>query len=105
MRTNNAESSDEMGVVSPKAGAQTCAEVNKYNCGICNKYFGGLSNIKTHMLTHTGEKPYSCENYTKQFAYIHSLTRHRLFHAAEKKHIPARNVRKSSEMSAILKGI
>lgn len=48
-------SSSSSSTLSPSTGNQT-----QYVCPWCQRIFNKSSNLKRHILTHTGEKPYAC---------------------------------------------
>ncbi|KAI7858592.1 hypothetical protein BDC45DRAFT_403566, partial [Circinella umbellata] len=50
----------------------------KYQCTTCSKAFSRPSALRTHMYTHTGEKPFECTTpgCGRRFAVISNLRRH-----------------------------
>ncbi|MCJ1276798.1 hypothetical protein MMC21_004605 [Puttea exsequens] len=47
----------------------------------------GHHNLKSHLLTHSHEKPYSCDTCDARFRRLHDLKRHTKLHTGERPHV------------------
>jgi predicted nucleic acid-binding Zn ribbon protein len=63
---------------SPVAGDQPISrdgKKRKHKCSECGQYFTRLHNLKSHLLTHSQEKPFICDDCGRKFRRLHDLKR------------------------------
>ncbi|XP_077391694.1 uncharacterized protein LOC144027763 [Festucalex cinctus] len=53
---------------------------NHFNCSVCGKKFAYKSYLKSHMMKHSGEKPFACSICDKRFSTKRSMMRHAAMH-------------------------
>lgn len=67
-----------------QAGARERRETN-LPCQTCGRVFGSAANLRAHVRTHTGERPFVCQVCGWSFAQRSNLRRHQLTHDGVKR--------------------
>ncbi|KAI2613553.1 uncharacterized protein GGS25DRAFT_467701 [Hypoxylon fragiforme] len=73
----------------------------KHRCPYCETEFTRHHNLKSHLLTHSQEKPYVCQTCTMRFRRLHDLKRHTKLHTGEKPHVCPKCDRKFARGDAL----
>ncbi|KAI2791473.1 hypothetical protein POX_c04334 [Penicillium oxalicum] len=58
----------------------------KHRCPYCATEFTRQHNLKSHLLTHSQEKPFVCQTCQSRFRRLHDLKRHTKLHTGERPH-------------------
>ncbi|KAJ9585837.1 hypothetical protein L9F63_020539 [Diploptera punctata] len=72
-------------------------------CNICNKTFAKKQILQEHAIIHTGERPFTCELCQKSFAKKCTLIKHKVVHTGDKKHSCDICNKKFAQRSGVLK--
>jgi hypothetical protein len=73
----------------------------KHKCPFCETEFTRHHNLKSHLLTHSQEKPFICPTCQMRFRRLHDLKRHTKLHTGERPHICPRCKRKFARGDAL----
>lgn len=71
---------------SDQASSKSPHSMKKHKCPHCSTEFTRHHNLKSHLLTHSQEKPFGCEQCISSFRRLHDLKRHIKLHTGEKSH-------------------
>ncbi|KAL3423855.1 hypothetical protein PVAG01_05602 [Phlyctema vagabunda] len=82
--------------IAPRSPSQ-----KKHKCPYCETEFTRHHNLKSHLLTHSQEKPYVCQTCTMRFRRLHDLKRHMKLHTGERPHICPKCDRKFARGDAL----
>jgi hypothetical protein len=69
----------------PQSNKRVQKHPSAYGCHLCDKRFTRAYNLRSHLRTHTDERPFVCTICSKAFARQHDRKRHEALHSGEKK--------------------
>lgn len=93
--SSNPDESNGRAVSPPSGDPSVGSEANKkgqkhpatFQCHLCPKRFTRAYNLRSHLRTHTDERPFVCTVCGKAFARQHDRKRHEGLHSGEKKFV------------------
>ena len=68
----------------PYIPLQSSHDLRSNSCHICGKTYARISTLRSHLKSHSGEKPYQCSICQKSFTQAANLTAHLRTHSGEK---------------------
>uniref|UniRef100_A0A8C5KRR7 Zinc finger protein 296 n=1 Tax=Jaculus jaculus TaxID=51337 RepID=A0A8C5KRR7_JACJA len=81
-------------------GAASAAARRSPTCPVCRKTLSSFSNLKVHMRSHTGERPYACDQCPYACAQSSKLNRHKKTHRQPRPQSPCTSDSSTEQRSA-----